>query len=238
MMKTNKDLIGLIISNLITVIMSIWTICVVKTYSILVIFQISTIIILSILIYSQYISYSAFKRLLGINKIYKNRGEKLNYEYEYMKEATVRMECIGIMHKSFWNDWHKFEEVMLELNKRNVHIGFYLCSPDSPNLKYKADEENAQLSDWKSLIEVTISNFKEIKKRYPSLKLDVLTYDTYPVWHVIILDDRDMLFSWYPEYETGFQSPMIESTRNKKNAFSAPVLQWYKVLKASATKIV
>jgi hypothetical protein len=144
----------------------------------------------------------------GIQKISPSRQKKLDAELAYMQRAKERVDIVGIMHRAFWSCKEDFEKVLLELGRRGIEIRVYVCDVNSPAFQLRAKQEGEIFGDFQANSTVTRNKFKQFATDHPNIRLRLMEYSDYPVWHAVCVDGRELILGWYPEKRDGFKSPL------------------------------
>ena len=177
-------------------------------------------------------------RRTGIVAVYPNRGALTGKEIELISKAKKNIRVLGISHRTLWGETESFPESLIEAGEKGgAEITFLTLNPKGENLCRRARDEGGKPGTFRKEIESSIARFEELKEAHPTIKLEVYTYDIFPIWHMVIIDDNIALIGYYPARRVGAGSPLYLIKENDLSLL-APVIKCFDAIKSSGNRII
>ncbi len=116
---------------------------------------------------------------------------KLSPIYRYIKSKPIDYQIkkcsdsfyfLGVSGSTTMKD-----TVVIEKFKQleNGSIRILLLDPESDVMTKRAEDENKSPAEFKNQIKGTIESLKHLQSQYPSIKIELKLYDTYPIWRMV-----------------------------------------------------
>ncbi len=218
-----------------TVLLSIWTVAASGSTRVVVAgLQLVVIVMLAVGILALVRQLNNLRKVFGLQDFAKSRRLTREKELQFISDTRRSVRCVGIMHRSLWDDRIPFEQAILSAAARGATLDFYLCSSDSAELGRRAVDEHEIAADWSRQIELQIGRFRQFKRDHPTVQLRLFTYTAYPVWHLVCRDEDDLLVGWYPVDRTGYDAPLYELSAKEETSLASPLTQWLEWLERNA----
>ena len=173
-----------------------------------------------------------------IEKIYPQRGPlEKKEEIKLISKATNDVKILGISHRTLWVE-PDFEKTLIATEHKDIKITILILDPEGVNLTKRAEEEGRRDSNiWKNDINGSIGTCKELKNKYQTINLELYTYDIYPIWHMVIIDDKKGLISYYPPGHAGSMSPVYVINDHDLSLLT-PFIKCFNTIKDGGKKII
>jgi hypothetical protein len=143
-------------------------------------------------------------KFAGISEV--NPGP--NEEVEGMfNSATYSIDFWGVSANRTARS-HSAQEAMRKVADNKGKIRFLLLNPESAYLEQRALDENEAPSSWRNDITSTLRRLKKLKTE-SDLPIDVRLYDAYPIWRVVIIDNKSLNVHWFLPKKPGHHSPEL-----------------------------
>ena len=152
-------------------------------------------------------NYKEKMELLGLEKVYKKFGDAPS-SLKIIESARRSVEFLGISARTFFES-EDTEEMVQKKIKEGVSFKFLILDPDSPFTEVKAKDEGDEPEAWKHDIGASISRINRLGKGANSQKIEVRTYDAFPIWRAIFVDNKIGYVLYYPHGHRGEHSPLI-----------------------------
>ncbi len=144
------------------------------------------------------------KTKAGLKGILEEKKLALSKEPKFLLDATEQICILGSSLKTiFWDDNKKFLDYLAIAGKNNVMIKILLLKPTSKFVKEKANEEGNKEVEYRRNIEHSIWRFINFKKNKQIPRFDLFLYDEFPVWFIIIIDDKFAKISYFYDKDAG-----------------------------------
>ncbi len=170
-------------------------------------------------------------------KIYTSKGEKAwEKEIKLISEAKKNVKIFGKSHRTRLARPF-FENALIRAGQNGVKITFLMLDPKGENIAPKANDEDANPEGWKSDIASSIIQFEQIKRDYPTINLELYTYDIFPIWHMVIIDDTIGLIGYYPKRRPGGTSPLYLIKKDDLSLLT-PFIKYFNSIKDSGKRII
>ena len=173
---------------------------------------------------------------LGVRRLLSERRLGRELEYAFMEDARRSLVLVGIVHRTLWSDKARFEVALEKAARSGAVIRVYFVAPGSKHLERRALEEHESPEDWGSHIRQAGRLFLEFQRRHPDAKIELYTYDQYPVWHLVLRDEREGFVGWYAPQKHGYDSPVYECALEAEGGLATPALQWFRSMQLDATR--
>jgi hypothetical protein len=170
-------------------------------------------------------------------KIYTSKDEKAwEKEINLISEAKDSVKILGISHRTRLAR-PDFEDTLIQAGEAGVEITILILDNDGANLVPKAVDEGADPNSWKSHIASSNIQFKQIKRDHPRINVELYTYDIFPIWHMVIIDDNKCLIGYYPTGRPGGKSPLYLITEGDLSLLT-PFIKYFNNIKDSGKRII
>jgi hypothetical protein len=137
---------------------------------------------------------------------------------------------------------------MIRTEENSVKSTFLILNPDGNNLILKAKDEGIANPDepynwevrtdiWKDEIKSKIGRFKDLKEDHPRIDLELYTYDIFPIWHMVIIDDKIGLIGYYPTGGSGGDAPLYLIKEDEMSLLT-PFIKYFDTIKSGGKKII
>lgn len=163
-------------------------------------------------------------------KIYTSKVEKAwEKEINLISEAKDSVKILGISHRTRLAR-PRFVDTLIKAGVKGIKITILILDHKGKNLAPKANDEGAIPDSWKSHIESSIIQFEQIKQDYPRIDIELYTYDIFPIWHMVIIDDNKGLIGYYPTRSPGGESPLYLIKRDDLSLLT-PFIKYFNSIK-------
>ena len=209
----------------------------------------SIIVFLILIIVILYTSYKKVKEQLGkgakqasstsfLKNIYPHRGAlQKEKEIRLFSEAKRNIKVLGISHRILLAETEDFWSPLRNAGLEGIKITFLILNPEGKNLIPKAKDEDDISEDWKNEIKNSISRFIKFKENYPTINLELYSYDIFPIWHMVIIDDNIGLIGYYPTRKSGSSSPLYLITKSDLSLLT-PFIKVFNTIKSRGNRII
>ncbi len=224
------------LSTGIAISLSIWGLLASRRGLVTVVLCLQLIVLAGLAVLSWYLLRRSrgYRDQLGVVRLMPERRDGRELEYNFLAGATRELTLVGIIHRTFWSDKARFERALDEAVSSGACLSVYFLLPDSENLQRRATEEHEPASDWSNQIRQTARLFKDFSRRHPDADIKMFTYDEYPVWHLVLRDQREGFIGWYAPAKHGYDSPLYHCSLDSDGGIAIPALQWFKAMQLSA----
>ena len=173
-----------------------------------------------------------------LENVYPHRGAlEKEREIKLISEAKENVKVLGISHRTLWAETEDFLSALMEAGYKGIKISFLILDPNGNNLAPKAADEGDNPDNWKNEIENSINRFIKLKQDHPPINLEVYTYDIFPIWHMVIIDDNIGLIGYYPSGKSGSSSPLYLINKSDLSLLT-PFIKCFDTIKFSGNKII
>lgn len=189
------------------------------------------LILIIIVLYTSYLPTSFLK------KVYPSKKEtEWEKEINLISEAKKSVKVLGISHKTRLARPY-LEDTLIRAGEDGVEITLLILDLNGKNLVPKANEEGADPKGWKKDIAGSIIQFEQIKRDHPRIDLELYTYDIFPIWHMVIIDDNIGLIGYYPKGKPGGKSPLYLIKEDNLSLLT-PFIKYFNSIKSGGEKII
>jgi hypothetical protein len=109
--------------------------------------------------------------------------------------AERHVALIGISHRSYVVKQLFRDAVQRFLARPTARLDIYFSRPGSPGFTRRADSEGAECRvRWTGHVVESIQALRGLK----STSVRLYTYDEYPLWKIVAIDDDEFFVAWYP----------------------------------------
>lgn len=173
-----------------------------------------------------------------IENVYPHRGAlEKEREIKLISEAKENVKVLGISHRTLWAETEDFLSSLIEIENKGIKITFLILDPKGNNLIPKAVDEGDNPDNWKNEIKNSINRFIKLKQEHPTINLELYTYDIFPIWHMVIIDDNIGLIGYYPSGKSGSSSPLYLINKSDLSLLT-PFIKCFNTIKFSGNKII
>ncbi|MEV0294712.1 hypothetical protein [Nocardia sp. NPDC050710] len=178
-------------------------------------------------------------QLASIRELYESRNAASEQdEIDAIRGAKSSVSVLGISHKILWSNQSVFRDALIAASLNRVQVTFLILDPDSDNLQLKARDEGEEPSIWVNDINASIARFRDLKTKQPELRLELYTYDSFPIWHMLIIDGKIGYIGYYPSDRSASHAPLYVMERaDEKFALLVPLMKQFEHLKSTGTRL-
>lgn len=189
--------------------------------------EVGITLLLVLLVILEYFIFSSDKEAIGLKKVFK-KFDNAPPTLDLLKKAKTHFCFLGISARSFF-EFEDLEDILQKKAREGCKFEFLLLDPNSEFLELKAKDENDDPIAWKSDIRAGIERLVSIGERLGTEKLDIRTYNAFPIWRGIFIDENEAYISYYPHGHRGKYSPII-SVKNKDISLYDPFRDFFREL--------
>jgi hypothetical protein len=176
-----------------------------------------------------------------LKRTYPNRNaDSEQEEIKAIANAEQSVKVLGISDKILWSNQSVFRDALLECgHRRNVKLTFLLLNPEGGNLEPKAEDEGESPTVWRNDIDASIGRFKELKAKHTDLDFELILYDVFPIWHMVIIDDRIGYIGYYPTKQSASYAPLYVLEKGAGNlSLLIPLIKHFNNLRDNGKKLI
>lgn len=173
-----------------------------------------------------------------LENTYPHRGAvQKEKEMKLISEAKKNVKILGISHRTLWAETEDFLSSLIDAGHKGVKITFLILDPNGKNLIPKAMDEGDDPDNWKNEIKNSINRFIKLEQDHPTINLELYTYDMFPIWHMVIIDDNIALIGYYPTGKSGSSSPLYLIKKSDLSLLT-PFIKCFNTIKSSGNRII
>ncbi len=175
-----------------------------------------------------------------LRDVYSNRNAASEQqEIDAILNAERSVKVLGISHKILWSNQTVFRDVLVKSGLNDVKLTFLILDSNGSNLEKKAVDEGEEPDIWRNDISASMARFKDLKARNPQMDLEVFMYDVFPIWHMVIIDDKIGYIGYYPTNRSASHAPLYVMERHEdKYSLLNPLIKYFDNLRSNGRKVV
>ncbi len=133
--------------------------------------------------------------------IYEPRAEFDDYFTYITNQAKTQIDAISITFG--FVSYVKLEKL---IEDSKIVFNFYVLNPQSKYYKDRVSDiyKNSNINDNNYLFKDNIGRLKELQKKFPE-RIGIYSYDNYPFWHYILIDNKILYSSYHPIGRLGYK---------------------------------
>ncbi|MFF0528088.1 hypothetical protein ACFYT3_06830 [Nocardia amikacinitolerans] len=178
-------------------------------------------------------------QLASLKEVYESRNAASEQdEIDAIHRAKSSVKVLGISHKILWSNQSVFRDALIAASRNRVEVTFLILDPTSDNLTLKARDEGEDPSIWINDINASIARFHDLKAKQPELRLELYTYDEFPIWHMLIIDEKIGYIGYYPTDRSASHAPLYVLERSdEKYSLLVPLMKQFEHLKSTGVRL-
>jgi hypothetical protein len=145
------------------------------------------------------------------------------------------IKILGTSLRSFWEPDNLIVKRLIEEGMKGAKIEIFLLHQASNYAGIKAKDENVNEIDYRFSIKESIYKFYNIKHGYP-YQMELLLYDEYPIWHMIICNCECGKISYYPKGDDAKNRPYYVFKQGQNQTLLEPLCLHLEQLKKRSIK--